>query len=301
MALSEDIGDFYKRNPSANAGNLSLHNANPGHFNVFFQDNTGRPLHRRRDYYKISFIKGIGKVHFADKWIEVDQPVLIVSNPQVAYSWEGASENRFGWFCVFTESFLQPADRIGFLHESPLFTVGHMPVYFPNQEQQQEITLLFQKMVREIALDYEHKYTILRNCLHLLLYEALKMSPAAGFHKQINASSRIAHLFFDLLERQFPVDNRTTSLQLKSPQDYAVALSIHVNHLNRAVKEATGKTTSHHIAARIIQEANLLLQHTDWSISEIAYSLGFEYPAYFTRFFRKNTGHAPVALRQHSA
>ena len=298
MALSEDIRDFYNRNPAANAANLSLHNANPGHFNVFFQDSTGKPLHRRRDYYKISFIKGIGKVHFADKWIEVDQPVLIVSNPQVAYSWEGVAENRFGWFCVFTELFLQPADRIGFLHESPLFSIGNMPVYFPNQEQQQEIILIFQKMLREIALDYEHKYTILRNCLHLLLYEALKMSPAAGFHKQINASSRIAHLFFDLLERQFPVDNRSTSLQMKSPQDYAVSLSIHVNHLNRAVKEATGKTTSQHIAARIVQEANLLLQHTDWSISEIAYSLGFEYPAYFTRFFRKNTGHAPVALRQ---
>jgi AraC family transcriptional activator of pobA len=288
MELSEDIQDFYSRLPSAKQ---DLQNASPGHFNAFYRDNScGNPPHRRRNFYKISFINGIGKIHFADKWITADQPVLIFSNPQLAYSWEGAANNEgWGWGCVFTESFLQVSDRID---SFPLFN----NVYFPNEEQQKEITLLFEKMVREMGADYEHKYTILRNCLHLLLYEAMKITPVDHYQPQIDASSRISNLFFKLLERQFPVD--VESVPLKSPQDYANSLCIHVNHLNRAVKKITGKTTSDHITARVIQEANLLLQHTDWSIADIAYSLGFEYHTYFTKFFRKHTGHSPLELRQ---
>jgi len=75
-------------------------------------------------------------------------------------------------------------------------------------------------------------------------------------------------------------------------------LSVHVNHLNRAVKEVTGKTTTAHIGDRIINEAKALLKHTDWNISEIAYGLGFEYPAYFNNFFKKQTQTNPTAFRQ---
>jgi len=84
---------------------------------------------------------------------------------------------------------------------------------------------------------------------------------------------------------------------LKSPADYAHALSVHINHLNRSVKEATGKTTSTHIANRVAQEAKALLLHTNWNVSDIAYSLGFEYPSYFTNFFKKQTGMSPNQVR----
>jgi AraC-like DNA-binding protein len=105
-------------------------------------------------------------------------------------------------------------------------------------------------------------------------------------------------LFQELLERQFPIDSPALTLKLKSPADYAEALSIHVNHLNRSVKEVTGKTTTEHIAARVAKEASALLQHSDWSIKDIAYGLGFEYPSYFTRLFKKQTGISPNQLRK---
>ena len=82
--------------------------------------------------------------------------------------------------------------------------------------------------------------------------------------------------------------------EIKTPNDYAQSLSIHVNSLNRSVKEITGKTTSQQITARIIQEANALLKHTDWNISEIAYGLGFEEPAYFTNYFKNKPELLPM-------
>ncbi|MNY59033.1 HTH-type transcriptional regulator ChbR [compost metagenome] len=80
-------------------------------------------------------------------------------------------------------------------------------------------------------------------------------------------------------------------------QHYAQQLNVHVNYLNRAVKEVTGKSTTMHVSDRIVAEAKALLQHTDWSISEIAYALGFEYPTYFNNFFKKQTGTNPKSFR----
>jgi AraC family transcriptional regulator, transcriptional activator of pobA len=100
-----------------------------------------------------------------------------------------------------------------------------------------------------------------------------------------------------LLERQFPIDAPEEPLQLKTANQYADGLAVHVNHLNRALKEVTGKTTTEHISARVVSEAMALLRHSDWNISEIAYGLGFEYPAYFTLFFKKQTGLTPMEAR----
>jgi AraC-like DNA-binding protein len=101
----------------------------------------------------------------------------------------------------------------------------------------------------------------------------------------------------ELLERQFPIESPNRPLSLKTAKDYAENLSVHVNYLNRSVKEVTGKTTTTHISERIVNEAKAILQHTKWSISEIAYALGFEYPTYFNNFFKKQTGASPSSVR----
>jgi AraC-like DNA-binding protein len=77
---------------------------------------------------------------------------------------------------------------------------------------------------------------------------------------------------------------------------FAEQLSVHVNHLNRAIRETTGKTTTAHISERIANEAIALLRHTNWNISEISYSLGFEEPAHFNNFFKKQTSQTPRFL-----
>ena len=114
----------------------------------------------------------------------------------------------------------------------------------------------------------------------------------------INATSRITNLFMDLMERQFPVEHTVEPLKLRTAQDFAERLSVHVNYLNRSVKEVTGKPTSVHIAGRIVSEAKALLQYTDWSVADIAYALGFEYPTYFNNYFKRATGATPRSFRK---
>jgi AraC family transcriptional regulator, transcriptional activator of pobA len=70
-----------------------------------------------------------------------------------------------------------------------------------------------------------------------------------------------------------------------------------VNHLNRAVKETTEKTTSQLVAERFLQEAKIMLKHSNWSVSEVAYSLGFNEVSHFNNFFKKHVHLSPLKFR----
>lgn len=295
----ESIQDFYHRFSLSKGTNLALSASSIGHFNVFERSACSfLTPYSRRDYYKISLVLGMGELHYANRWIKVDRPALLFSNPVIPYAWESHSPDQAGWFCLFTEQFISQESRQSYLKDSPLFKLDGDPLYFLNDQQVEEISFIFRRMLNEMSSDYIYKYNALRNYLHLILHEAMKIQPTESFEKHSNASVRIAHLFFELLERQFPIDSPHFQLKLTTANEYALHLSVHVNHLNRAIKETTGKTTTEHISQRIVQEAKALLQFTNWNISEIGYSLGFEHPAYFTNFFKKNSGQSPKQFRE---
>ncbi|MCX2485553.1 helix-turn-helix domain-containing protein [Pedobacter sp. MR2016-24] len=272
---------------------------NTGHFNVFkrFGYCSLNPSpYNRRDFYKISLIIGKGVLHYPNQRIEVDGTALLFNNATIPYSWETTSEFQSGYFCLFTENFMR--QRAAPFHESILSKIQDNPVLFVNREQEQHISKIFERMLTEINSDYIYKYDLIRNYVNLLIHEAIKIRPAEGQVKLVNASSRIASLFFELLERQFPIYSADHVLELRTANDFAEKLSIHVNHLNHAVKEVTGKTTSEHISSRIANEAIALLKHTEWNIAEIGYSLGFEYPANFNTFFKRHTLTIPKSFRE---
>jgi len=254
--------------------------------------------YNRRDFYKISLTLSTGTLYYADKAVSIDRPALIFSNPRVPYAWEGICESQEGFFCLFSEDFLKGNNRDLNLQDTPLFKIGSDPVFFVDAAQLIYISGIFQNMLREFESNYMYKLDLLRNHLNLLLHEALKMQPSVNYFKPQNALVRVASLFLELLERQFPVDTPQYQLKLRTANDYALHLSVHVNYLNRAVKEVTGKTTTEHLTERMVMEAKALLLHTDWNINDIAYSLGYEYPTYFNNFFKKQTGVTPSSLRQ---
>lgn len=251
----------------------------------------------RRDFYKIVLSTGHLVIHYADRSIELQGTSLFFANPHVPYSVERLADIQTGYACVFTEEFLMPHDRSESLQQSPLFKIGGSPVFLLSSEQTESIAAIFQKMLTEQDTDYVFKGELIRTYINLIIHETLKLHPSDGLAKPQNAASRIASLFLELLERQFPIESPDKPLTLRTAQDYALRLSVHVNHLNRAVKEVTGRPTTAHIADRVISEAKALLQHTDWSIADIAYGLGYDYPTYFNNFFKKMTGSNPKSFR----
>ena len=131
-----------------------------------------------------------------------------------------------------------------------------------------------------------------------MIHAGQKLQPAPAAAPAHHAAARLAARFTDLLERQFPLETPRQRLRLRTAQDYAGQLAVHVNHLNRVLKQATGLTTTALLAGRVAQEAKMLLRHTSWSVSEIADSLGFADAAHFCNFFKRQTGLVPGAFRE---
>ena len=81
---------------------------------------------------------------------------------------------------------------------------------------------------------------------------------------------------------------------------YASHLGLSAERLNRLVRAETGHSAQHVVHARLVREACRLLVHVQAPVSQLAFDLGFSDPAYFSRFFKRHTGHTPAAYR-HSA
>jgi AraC family transcriptional activator of pobA len=296
MKPAEHLNDFYHR--------FNNDNALPGKFNVYkiedFQKTTPLP-HYRRDFYKISLLtKGEGVISYADRRYIINQSILTFSNPLIPYSWEPSTKNEEGYFCLFKEDFMDQTLRTDGLSNSPLFKVNGDHVLFPNDETVVFLKSIFEKMIGELQLPYQNKFELLRSYVQIIIHEGLKIKPADKNVYTGNSSERISQLFLELLERQFPVGSPYQPIKLKSPGQMACQLAVHPNHLNRAIRETTGKTTSELIATRIIKEAKALLIHSNWDITAIGYCLGFDHSSNFNLYFKKNTGENPGTFRRRS-
>ncbi|UOQ72011.1 helix-turn-helix domain-containing protein [Hymenobacter cellulosilyticus] len=300
---------FYQQ--LATAAGAELHTLLPpdiqqeiGHFNVFnvadlFRHHREKPTmpYDRRAYYKISLIRGRSRAEYADKVVEIEQHALLFATPKVPYHWLPEDQEQDGYFCVFTDAFLLPAKSGVRLEELPLFQPGGYPVFALTNEEYAELHDLFRKMAREITSAYAYKYDLLRTYVLELIHWGQKLQPATALYPAHTAATRVSSLFAELLERQFPIETPQQKLRLRTAKDYADQLAVHVNHLNKVLKENTGRTTTELIAGRVIQEAKLLLKQTNWNISEISDSLGFAEVAHFSNFFKRQTSLSPGAFR----
>ncbi|MFD2099072.1 helix-turn-helix domain-containing protein [Flagellimonas iocasae] len=268
-------------------------------FNVFKieEDNSATKIYSRKDFYKICLTTGKSIINYSDRSFEQEGTILFFGNPHIPYSWETISTSYVGYTCLFSEDFLNLSERSDSILKSPLFSLGGTPVLKISENQRLFLNAIFEKMIEEQQTDYSLKDDLIRNYIHLILHEALKMQPSENYAQHQSAASRLTNVFLELLERQFPIETADSPLQLRTPQDYADNLSVHVNYLNKSIKEVTGKSTSTHISERIVTEAKALLQHTNWNVSEVAYALGFDYPTYFNNYFKRLTGTTPKAIR----
>lgn len=295
------IEDFYQQTSNIIPEGI---NKEIGHFNVFRIDDMiahtakkGVMPYNRRAYYKISMIRGRNKAEYADKVIHIEKNALLFATPKIPYNYVPLDGDQSGLFCIFTPEFLVQTKSGIVLDDLPIYQPGGYPIFQVSDEQADEISAILVKMHNELSSDYAYKYDLIRNYVLELIHYGQKLQPATTLYPSHNASARVSSLFVELLERQFPIESPNQRLGLRTAKDYADRLAVHVNHLNKVLKENTGKTTTDIISSRVIQEAKILLKQTNWNISEIAYSLGFEQVAHFSNFFRKQTSLAPLTFR----
>ena len=272
-----------------------------GHFNVFpLSDLRKAPpmTFSRRAYHKITLCRGRSQVEYANQAPHVGANTLFLVTPRVPYRWLSRTETPEGYCCLFDDAFLLPARTGIVLAELPIFQPGAYPVWEVAEADCAALEAIFQKMAHELRSGYAYKHDLLRTYLWELIHLVQKLQPVPARLATHNAAERVATQFTDLLERQFPRHSPQPPLRLRTAIDYAHQLAVHVNHLNRVLKQTTGHTTTALISSRLTQEAKLLLKQTSWSISEIGDSLGFADVAHFSTFFKRHVAQTPSEFRR---
>jgi AraC family transcriptional regulator, transcriptional activator of pobA len=277
---------------------LSATDAGVHHFNILKRQKCLLHLpYQRRDYFKICVTTG-NAILLTDKGeITIDKPAVFFSNPTRKFGWKTITADEEGYVCLFNEKYLTPSLKKEIKQLAAAFSNSVYPFLFLDKEQLELFFSLFRMMQKTYCSAYPQKHSILRNLLSLMIHHGIHIQSQLS-KEEHHSTDRLVNAFFDLLNNQFPVDAPTSGISYTSPDDFAQALHVHVNHLNHSLKKATGSTTSQLIQERIVAEAIDLLSYSDWNISEIGFSLGFEYPQHFNYLFKKHTGKSPKSFRQ---
>jgi AraC-like DNA-binding protein len=141
-----------------------------------------------------------------------------------------------------------------------------------------------------------HSQQVLVSNIELLLVYSQRF-----YERQFNIrsaqNSDVVSKFEALLKNYYRTKN-PTEIRQPTIEYFANACHLSPNYLSDLLSKETGRSAKEHINDYIIEKAkNLLLSSTD-SISGVAYSLGFNYPHYFARLFKKKTGKTPQEFRQ---
>lgn len=137
----------------------------------------------------------------------------------------------------------------------------------------------------------EYQADIIRNDLRNLLLHSERERKQQGFvelEKDTNLESAL--IFKELLENNF--------IQHKNVSFYANKINISTKRLNQSTSKIFGKSPKNIIDNRVLLECKRLLAHTNESVKEISYSLGFEEPTNFIKYFKKHTGETPNSFSQ---
>lgn len=238
----------------------------------------------RHNYFVIVWVKRGSGIHYIDleKFDISDHTIYNISPGQVHLL--QAAEGTDGLVISFTADFLcQHEDNYHLLYNSGLFYNFSQPsVITLDQELSEELEDIGRKMAKEYQNFFLLRAEILRNYLKLFLLYLSRQHDSRIQDEAQSAHSRLIRNFFALLEKNF--------ISRKQVAEYAGELAVTPNYLNETVRKRTGLTASEHIRQRVILEAKREAAYSDTSMKEIAYQLGFDDVAHFSKYFKNATG-----------
>ncbi|MEU8549123.1 helix-turn-helix transcriptional regulator [Streptomyces roseoverticillatus] len=266
-----------------------------GSFDVFGPDaRAGYP--HRHTFYEVVHVTGGAGAHVIDlvrRPLDLHLPHLCVILPGQVHYWERVSGLR-GELLLFGEDFLlaRPGDR-ELLHALGERQWLQLPAAPAGEGDVMGIGSLIRAMGAEFAAKADGYASVLEAYLHILLVRALRLP---GARRPDPAPGRAAEV-----ARDFGLLLAATTGAERSVGAYATRLGVSAGYLHEAVKQATGRTPGELLRAARTLEAKRLLTGSDLGVGQVARRVGFTDPAYFCRFFRRETGVSPGDFRRRAA
>ncbi len=248
----------------------------------------------RTNFYHIFLFENCQPTHIVDfEPIKIEPYSLLFIDKDRVHQFDQLL-NYEGRILIFTDDFFctsEPDTR--FLRSSILFNdLAGKPTIKLSKTNFERFVAICEDITEELRLPTDNlKHILLKNLLHNFLLLSEREKRKQGYTEL----KKGADLDYTLLFRDSLESNYT---KLKSVNDYAKIICISEKRLGQATAKVLGKPPKEIITDRILLEAKRLLVHTNLSIKELGQELGFEDPAYFVRYFKKNTETTPVEFRE---
>lgn len=215
--------------------------------------------------------------------------------PGQIHFWNEKTENfgRWGWMLAFHPDFIR---------KYPLGTkIGKLKFFSYETNEALHMSdaerTMIEGIMESIEIEYkrsidEHTQDIIVSQLDVLLNYSERFY-TRQFRTRDSVESDVLTRFQSILHTHFEKNKGT----LITANDIASQLAMSTHYLSDLLRNLTGLNTQQHIHAYLIERAKGLLLNTNLSVNEIAFSLGFEYPQYFSRLFKSKTGQTPIEFR----
>lgn len=264
------------------------------HFRVYNFEGSLPPgsdllIPHRKDHYLIVFIRRSGSRQWIDMTpYELQDNTIYFAGPNQVIVKEGF-EQLWSTGIAFTGEFLALQENAA-LSKLPL-------IQNPHSGHELKLTagdvVFVEDMITKINVEYKQKgewqQRMLTAYLTVLLTYLSRLYTEQFKDDQTSAEQ--------LLLKRFQASINDRFRELHEVGEYASQLNISAGHLSEVVKAQSGKPAIKHIHNRLVLEARRLLFHTDNSLKEISFDLGFADASYFNRFFKRETGVTPAEYR----
>ncbi|MCE2790738.1 MAG: helix-turn-helix transcriptional regulator [Saprospiraceae bacterium] len=206
------------------------------------------------------------------------------------------NEDMLGWGLFFHPDFIRGTSLGGKMREYTFFSYEISEALHLSDKEKQLLYECILKIQVELTqnMDGYSQDLIVSNIELLLNYCARYYSRQFFTRKNANLDvvSKVDHIL-----RAYFENEETRNSGVPTVKELAGKVNLSPNYLSDLLKRETGLNAQDHIHYFIIEQAKNILMQTNQSVSEVAFSLGFEYPQYFSRLFKQKTGKTPLEYR----
>lgn len=251
------------------------------------------------DCYSISLKKIVkGNLNYGRTKYDFTNGVLIFMAPRQVLQWDSSVVfEQQGFSINFHEDFIKGTELAHQIKKYGFFSYAANEALHLSPKEEKQI----ESIVENIEIEYQNNQDEFSKDIIISQLSTLLKYANRFYERQFLNRKELSNDLLEQFNQQLDAYFASGQLQEKgipSIEQIADKMSVSQRYLSDTLKKETGKTTTEHLQLYLIDEAKNILLNPNKSISEVAYELGFEYPQYFSRLFKKKEGVSPSEYRE---
>lgn len=244
--------------------------------------------------------QGCGNLMYGKNSYDYEEGTLVFTSPGQVTVFEGEmsydNENDKGWTLAFHPDLIRKSKLSDKIDGYSFFHYAVHEALHLSEDELNTIEDLLDKIVKEYSQNLDkHSQNLINSNIELLLDYCTRFYDRQ-FYTRTNLNTDVVSKFERLLKAYYRSEE-VKNMGIPTVHYLARKMNFSSNYLSDLLKKETGKTAHEHIHLFVIDRAKNILLNSGQSISEIGYSLGFEYPQHFSNLFKSKTGMSPSEYR----